>query len=107
MGNPAFFLVKECLERGYKVVGLCRPVSVQKLDEFGDRITIVPGFSSDREIIRQAVKGCDGVITIIVAPGSRSSTYATDTVRNVLVEASDARLVFSGSYGASQIVEGE
>ena len=105
-GKSGRFLVKECLERGYEVVGLCRPVSVSKLDEFADRITIVPGLASDREVIRQAVEGCDGVITIIVAPG-RGSTYATDTVRNVLKEAKDARLVFSGSDGASQILEGE
>ena len=78
------------------MVGLCRPVSMPKLDEFADRITIVPGLASDREVIRQAVEGCDGVITIIVAPG-RGSTYATDTVRNVLEEAKDARLVLSGS----------
>ena len=105
-GKSGKLLVKECLEKGYQVVGVCRPVSVPKLDEFADRITIVPGLTSDREVIRQAVQGCAGVITIIVAPGRRS-TYATDTVRNVLEEAKDARLVFSGSGGASQILEGE
>ena len=78
-GKSGRFLVKECLYRGYEVVGLCRPVSVSKLDEFADRITIVPGLASDREVIRQAVEGCDGVITIIVAPG-RGSTYATGVI---------------------------
>lgn len=105
-GKSGRLLAKECLEKGHEVVGVCRPDSVPKLGEFVGKITIVPGLTSNKDVIRQAVQGCDGVITIIVAPGRRS-TYATDTIRNVLEEAKDARLVFSGSDGASQILEGE
>jgi len=106
-GKSGRFLVMECLAKRHEVVGVCRPASVAKLAEFADRITIVAGHASDRAVIRRAVKGCDGVITIIVAPDGRGSTYATETVRNVLAEAADARLVFSGSQGASQIRDGE
>lgn len=105
-GKSGRYLVKECLEKGYEVVGVCRESSVPKLGELADKITVVPGPTSDREIIRKAVRGCDGVITVIVAPGRRS-TYATETVSAVLEEAKNARLVFSGSKRASQIVEGE
>lgn len=105
-GKSGKYLVKECLERGYEVVGVCRESSVAKLGELAEKITVVPGNTSDREVIRKAVQGCGGVITIIIAPGRRS-TYATETVSAVLEEAKDARLVFSGSDGASQIVEGE
>lgn len=105
-GKLGKYLVKECLKKGHEVVGVCRESSVPKLGELLERITVVPGYTSDRDVIRKAVQGCDGVITIIIAPGRRS-TYATDTVRAVLEEATDARLVFSGSDGASQILEGE
>lgn len=105
-GKSGKYLVKECLAKGYEVVGVCRESSVHKLGELAEKITVVPGQTSDRMVIRKAVQGCDGVITIIIAPGRRS-TYATDTIRAVLEEAKDARLVFSGSDGASQILEGE
>jgi hypothetical protein len=105
-GKSGKYLVRECLEKGYEVVGVCRESSVPKLGELADEITVVPGPTSDRGVIRRAVQGCDGVITIIIAPGRRS-TYATETVSAVLEEAGDARLVFSGSDGASQIVDGE
>lgn len=105
-GETGRHLVRECLATGHEVVGVCREPSVPKLGELATRITVVPGLTSDREVIRKAVQGCDGVITIIVAPG-RNSTYATDTVRAVLEEAKAARLVFAGSVGASRLLAGE
>lgn len=105
-GKSGRFLVEECLAKGYEVVGVCRPSSVPKLDDLAERMTIVPGLTADREVVRRAVAGCEGVITIIIAPG-RKSTFATDTIRNVLEEAPDARLVFSGSDGASATLPGE
>lgn len=105
-GKSGQYLVRECLARGHEVVGVCRQSSVPKLGGLAERIAVVPGFTSEQAVVRKAVHGCDGVITIIVAPGRRS-TYASDTVRAVLEEAKDARLVFAGSDGASQILAGE
>ena len=34
-----------------------------KLDAFKGRITVMPGATNDRAVIRQAVAGCDGVLT--------------------------------------------
>ena len=34
-----------------------------KLDPFKGRITVIPGATNDREVIRKAVAGCDGVLT--------------------------------------------
>jgi hypothetical protein len=34
-------MVEHALDRGYDVVGVCRPKSVAKLDRFRDRITVV------------------------------------------------------------------
>ena len=48
--------------RCYEVVGVCRAQSVGKLDPFKGRITVVPGATNDREVIRRAVEGCDGVV---------------------------------------------
>ena len=48
-GKLGRYMVGHCLERGYEVVGVCRPKSVGKLDEFAGRIEIVPGMTDDRE----------------------------------------------------------
>jgi putative NADH-flavin reductase len=36
-------MVQHALDRGYEVVGVCREESVEKLDAFKERITVVPG----------------------------------------------------------------
>ncbi|MDZ7693851.1 MAG: hypothetical protein U5K69_22475 [Balneolaceae bacterium] len=43
--------------------------SVGKLDEFKDRMTIIPGMTNDREVIKKAVEGCDGVLTVLRSLG--------------------------------------
>jgi len=87
-------MVGHALERGHEVVGVCRPQSVGKLDDFAGRIEIVPGATNDREVIRAAVEGCDGVLTVLVPWGVEG--YATGTAEAVLDHAEPgARLVFS------------
>lgn len=87
-------MVQHALERGYEVVGVCREQSVGKLDKFRGRISIVPGFTNDREVIKQAVAGCEGVLTVLVPWGV--SGYASGTAQAVLDYAEPgARLVFS------------
>jgi polygalacturonase len=45
---------------------VCREQSVGKLDGFAGRITLVRGATDDRAVIKKAVAGCDGVLTVLV-----------------------------------------
>jgi uncharacterized protein YbjT (DUF2867 family) len=93
-GKLGRYMVGHCLDRGYEVVGVCREQSVNKLDAFKGRITIIPGATNDREVIRKAVAGCNGVLTVLVPWGVQQ--YATGTARAVLDYAPPgARLIFS------------
>jgi uncharacterized protein YbjT (DUF2867 family) len=93
-GKLGQYMVQHALDRGYDVVGVCRAGSVAKLDAFAGRMTIVPGATDDREVIRRAVAGCDGVLVVLVPWGVRQ--YASGTAQAVLDHAPPgARLVFS------------
>jgi hypothetical protein len=93
-GKLGRYMVQHALDRGYDVVGVCRPKSVHKLDVFDGLITVVPGATDDREVIRQAVAGCDGVLVVLAPWGVHG--YATGTAQAVLDYApAGARLVFS------------
>ncbi|MBW1600224.1 NAD(P)-dependent oxidoreductase [Streptomyces sp. JJ38] len=93
-GKLGQYMVRHALERGYEVVGVCRESSVPKLAAFEGRMTIVPGPTNDPEVIRRAVEGCDGVLTVLVPWGVQQ--YASGTAQAVLDHARpDARLVFS------------
>lgn len=93
-GKLGQYMVRQLLERGYEVVGVCRERSVPKLAALADRITIVPGDTNDREVIRKAVAGCDGVLAVLVPWGVRQ--YSSGTAQAVMDHAEpDARLVFS------------
>ena len=59
-GKLGRYMVQHALDRGYEVVGVCREKSVGKLDAVKDRMTIIPGATNDREVIRRAVAGCMG-----------------------------------------------
>lgn len=100
-GKLGRYMVRECLVRGYEVVGVCRDKSVGKLAEFEGRITVVPGATDDPAVIRRAVAGCDGVLTVLVPWGMKG--YSTGTARAVLEAAApEARLVFSCGWHISQ-----
>jgi hypothetical protein len=87
-------MVQHTLDRGYEVVGVCREHSVGKLDAFKGRITIIPGATNDREVIKKAVAGCDGVLTVLVPWGIHQ--YSSGTAQAVLDHARPgARLIFS------------
>jgi hypothetical protein len=93
-GKLGQYLIQHALDRGYEVVGVCRPESVKKLDRFAGRITIHPGWTDEVAVIRRAVAGCDGVLTVLAPWGVRR--YASGTVQAVLDHAEPgARLVFS------------
>ena len=87
-------MVQHALDRGYEVVGVCRERSVDKLDAFKGRITVIPGATNDREVIKKAVAGCDGVLTVLVPWGAHQ--YSSGTAQAVLDHARPgARLIFS------------
>jgi hypothetical protein len=87
-------MVQHALDRGYQVVGVCRERSVQKLDKFKERIKVIPGATNDHEVIKEAVTGCDGVLTVLVPWGM--DHYSSGTAQAVLDYAQPgARLIFS------------
>ena len=93
-GKLGKYMVQHALDRGYEVVGVCRERSVSKLDAFKRRITVIPGATNDREVIKKAVAGCDGVLTVLVPWGTNH--YASGTAQAVLDYAKPgARLIFS------------
>ena len=93
-GKLGQYMVKHCLDHGYSVVGVCRTQSTEKLAHFGDAIELVPGRTSDRDVIRRAVAGCDGVLTVLVPWGVNG--YSSGTAQAVLDYSGErARLVFS------------
>jgi uncharacterized protein YbjT (DUF2867 family) len=93
-GKLGQYMVQQSLDRGYDVVGVCREQSVQKLDAFKERITVIPGATDDREVIKRAVEGCDGVLVVMTPRGVHG--YSTGTTQAVLdYAAPGARLVFS------------
>ncbi len=93
-GKLGKYMVQHALDQGYEVVGVCRERSLGKLDAFKGRITIIPGATNDRAVIKQAVDGCDGVLTVLVPWGNQH--YSSGTAQAVLDFAPPgARLIFS------------
>lgn len=93
-GKLGKYMVQQALDRGYEVVGVCREQSVGKLESFKGRITVIPGATNNRNVIKKAVAGCDGVLTVLVPWGVQQ--YATGTAQAVIDYARpEARLIFS------------
>src|SRR5512140_2680558 len=100
-GKLGRYMVQHALNRGYEVVGVCRERSVPKLDAFKGRISIIPGATNDRDVIKRAVTGCDGVLTVLFPRGVHD--YSSGTAQAVLDYAPPgARLVFSCGWHISQ-----
>jgi NAD(P)-dependent dehydrogenase (short-subunit alcohol dehydrogenase family) len=100
-GKLGRYMVQHALNRGHEVVGVCRAESVEKLDAFKDRITVVSGATNDPEVIKKAVAGCSDVLVVLVPRGVHS--YSTGTAQAVLDHAPPgARLVFSCGWHISR-----
>jgi nucleoside-diphosphate-sugar epimerase len=96
-GKLGQYMVQHALDRGYEVVGVCREQSVEKLDAFKERMTVVAGATDDRDVIKRAVAGCDGVLVVLVPRGVHD--YSSGTAQAVLDHAQPgARLVFSSGW---------
>ena len=93
------------------IVGVCRERSVGKLDAFKGRITTIPGATNDRAVIKTAVAGCDGVLTVLVPWGVQQ--YSTGTAQADLHDQVEAcRRVFASDtrwtvVRGSDLEEGE
>jgi hypothetical protein len=100
-GKLGQYMIQHALDKGYEVVGVCRERSVDKLERFAGKITLLPGMTNDRQVIQKAVAGCDGVLTVLVPWGDRH--YSTGTAQAVLDFAEPgARLVFSCGWHISR-----
>ncbi len=100
-GKLGQYMVRQALDRGFEVVGVCRERSVGKLDAFRGRITVIPGMTNNREVIKKAVAGCDGVLTVLVPWGVHR--YSSGTAQAVLDHARPgARLIFSCGWHISR-----
>jgi len=100
-GKLGRYMVQHALDRGHDVFCVCREQSVGKLDSFAGRVTIVPGPTSDPDVIARAVAGCDGVLVVLVPWGV--DDHSTRTAQAVLDHAeAGARLVFSCGWHISR-----
>ena len=100
-GKLGRYMIHHALDRGHEVVGVCREQSVGKLEDYADRITIVPGATDDSEVIAKAVAGCEGVLVVLAPRGVHG--YSTGTAQAVLDHAEPgARLVFSCGWHISR-----
>ena len=100
-GKLGHYMIDHCLDRGYEVIGVCREESVSKLDAYRERITVRPGRTNDRDVIRRAVAGCNGVLAVL-APWGIKAHYASGTAHAVLDFAEPgARLIFSCGWHIS------
>lgn len=94
-------MVQHALDHGYEIVAVCREQSLPKLTAFKDRITIIPGATNDRDVIKRAVSGCDGVLTVLAPWGVQQ--YSSGTAQTVMDFAEPhARLIFSCGWHISR-----
>jgi NAD(P)-dependent dehydrogenase (short-subunit alcohol dehydrogenase family) len=99
-GKLGQYMVQHVLDRGNEVIGVCRERSVGKLERFKNRITVIPGATNDCQVIKKAVAGCDGVLTVLVPWGANH--YSSGTAQAVLDYARpEARLIFSCGWHIS------
>ena len=100
-GKLGKYMVQHALERDYEVIGVCREKSVDKLADFRERMTVIPGATNDPEVIKRAVSGCDGVLTVLVPWGVQR--YSSGTAQSVLdYSEAHARLIFSCGWHISR-----
>ena len=100
-GKLGQYMTQHALDRGFEVVGVCRPESVAKLDRFKGKISLYPARTDDVSVVSQAVKDCDGVLTVLAPWGFND--YASGTARAVLDHAEPgARLIFSCGWHISK-----
>lgn len=100
-GKLGLLMAQHALAKGYDVTGLCRTESAEKLSAYAGSLRLVIGDTSDPEAIASAIRGADGVLTVLVPWGTDG--MATRTAAGVLAAAEPgARLVFSTGWHAAR-----
>jgi len=100
-GKLGQYMIQHCIEKGYTINGVCREQSVSKLDRWKDQINLFPGFTNDRDVIKRAVAGCQGVLVVLAPMGFVN--YSSGTAQAVLDLAEPgARLIFSCGWHISK-----
>ena len=97
-GKTGTKLVRESLRRGHQVVAVCRPSSVEKLDEFtgDDGFTVVTApVVSDEATLTQALAGCDAVVAVLIAVRRLKATELVMSLARATVANGVKRLVFT------------
>ncbi len=99
-GKLGQYMIQHCIDRGYQINAVCRPQSIDKLNRYRGCIELFPGRSDDKTVIREAVAGCDAVLTVLVPWGVND--YSSGTAQAVLDHApTNARLIFSCGWHIS------
>src|SRR5437764_235917 len=66
-GKLGQYMVQHALDRGYEVLGVCRPESMGKLDAFKARITVIPGATGDRILKSNITRRVDFALFMVEA----------------------------------------
>ncbi|MDX1687546.1 MAG: SDR family oxidoreductase [Candidatus Promineifilaceae bacterium] len=81
-GRTGQHVVEQALERGHEVKAFAR--SPQKLDAFGDRITVVEGDVQDDDAVQEAVAGADAVVSVLGPTENVPDYQVTRGTRHIL-----------------------
>lgn len=101
-GRP---LVEELLRRGHTVTALARDPA--KLVEFGDRVRVVVGTSTDPAALDDLLTGIDTVVSAL-GPSTKEATLHTDTARALVAAMARHGVTrFVGVSGAGIDVPGD
>src|SRR5438067_384736 len=77
--------------------------SVETLDRFNARITVIPGATDEREVIKRALAGCGGVFTMLVPRGAHG--YSTGSTQAVLDDGESHCLPVWSRHGRDPVLE--
>jgi putative NADH-flavin reductase len=97
-GKMGTQLVRESLERGHEVVAVCRPSSVDKLDEFGERdgfTVLTAPVVSDGATLTRALAGCDAAVAILISVRRLKATALVSSLARATAANGVKRLAFT------------
>jgi putative NADH-flavin reductase len=109
-GKTGVSLVHQSLERGYRVVAVCRDSSADKLAEFSDRdgLTVMTTpVVSDESTLTRALSGCDAVVAILIAVRRLKATDLVSSLAKATAANGLKRLVFTAGEITAEREEGE
>jgi putative NADH-flavin reductase len=91
-------LVGESLNRGYRVVAVCRESSAGRLDQFAARdgmsVIAAPVVSDEAALVR-ALAGCDAVVAVMITVGLLKATELAASLAAAAAATDVKRMVFT------------